>query len=89
MRPHLLQPAGAAYSISRVVLDAGLSHAPPYAPAGGMRRYRQVAPYLQRLGPFPKRPACLALGVRLGLPVLTADREWRKLALSVQVRAVR
>ncbi|MDQ3582536.1 MAG: hypothetical protein M3495_13440 [Pseudomonadota bacterium] len=32
--------------------------------------------------------ACLALGVRLGLPVLTTDREWQKLALSVQVRAV-
>lgn len=33
--------------------------------------------------------ACLALGARLGLPVLTADREWQKLALSVEVRAVR
>ena len=33
--------------------------------------------------------ACFALGVRLGLPVLTIDREWRKLALNVQVRAVR
>ncbi|MGH8567800.1 MAG: hypothetical protein ACREXU_07215 [Gammaproteobacteria bacterium] len=33
--------------------------------------------------------ACLALGVRLGLPVPTADREWQKLALSVEVRAVR
>lgn len=33
--------------------------------------------------------ACLALGVRLGLPVLTADREWRKLALNVEVRVVR
>lgn len=33
--------------------------------------------------------ACLALGLRLGLPVLTTDREWRKLALDVKVRVVR
>jgi len=33
--------------------------------------------------------ACLALEVRLGLPVLTADREWRKLALNVEIRVVR
>lgn len=27
--------------------------------------------------------ACFALGLRLGLPILTTDREWAKLALSV------
>ena len=33
--------------------------------------------------------ACLALGLRLGLPILTTDREWGKLALTVEVRVVR
>jgi len=33
--------------------------------------------------------ACLSLGLRLGLPVLTTDREWRKLILGVEVRVVR
>lgn len=33
--------------------------------------------------------ACLALGRQLGLPVLTADRPWRDLALDVEVRLIR
>ncbi len=33
--------------------------------------------------------ACLALGIRLGLPVLTADRAWKDLRLGVSVRTIR
>ena len=33
--------------------------------------------------------ACLALGKRLGLPVLTADRTWTSLSLGVQVQSIR
>lgn len=33
--------------------------------------------------------ACLALGLRARLPVLTADRTWQRLALGVPVRVIR
>jgi len=33
--------------------------------------------------------ACLALGLKLGFPVLTADREWQNLSLEGVVRLVR
>lgn len=33
--------------------------------------------------------ACLALALRLGLPVMTADRAWRELGLEVEVEAIR
>ena len=32
---------------------------------------------------------CLALGVRLGAPVLTADRAWSSLAIGVQIDLIR
>ena len=32
---------------------------------------------------------CLALGVRLGAPVLTADRAWSSLAVGVQIDLIR
>ncbi|MBX6423471.1 type II toxin-antitoxin system VapC family toxin [Thermosulfurimonas sp. F29] len=33
--------------------------------------------------------ACLALGLRLGLPVITADRSWKNLRLDIEVRVIR
>lgn len=33
--------------------------------------------------------ACLALALRLGLPVMTADRAWEELGLEVEVEAIR
>jgi PIN domain nuclease of toxin-antitoxin system len=33
--------------------------------------------------------ACLALAQREGLPVLTADRAWAKLAVGVEVKVIR
>lgn len=33
--------------------------------------------------------ACLALGMTLGLPVYTADREWLHLQLGCEIRAIR
>ena len=33
--------------------------------------------------------ACLALAAELGVPALTADREWRKVELKIDVRVVR
>lgn len=32
---------------------------------------------------------CLALGIRLGVPVLTADREWTSLQMDVRIEAIR
>lgn len=32
--------------------------------------------------------ACLALAIRLGLPVVTADRAWSKLKLPVEIRTI-
>lgn len=33
--------------------------------------------------------ACLALGIKLGLPVYTADRAWAKLRIGVDIRLIR
>jgi ribonuclease VapC len=33
--------------------------------------------------------ACLALGLRLGLPIVTADRAWEGLGLEVEIRPIR
>jgi ribonuclease VapC len=40
----------------------------------------RLYPEARRLGLSLGDRACLALGVRLGLPVLTADRAWKRLA---------
>jgi len=33
--------------------------------------------------------ACLALALRLGLPVLTGDRDWQRVSVGVDVRMIR
>lgn len=33
--------------------------------------------------------ACLSLGIRLGIPVVTTDRVWQTLGLMVEVRVIR
>ena len=33
--------------------------------------------------------ACLALGLQLGVPVMTTDRRWKELGVGVEVRAIR
>jgi ribonuclease VapC len=33
--------------------------------------------------------ACLALGIALGAPVYTADRQWKKLRLNVRIHVIR
>lgn len=48
-----------------------------------------IYPKTQPLGLSLGDRACLALGLRLGLPVLTADRAWLGIGLGVEVRALR
>ncbi len=49
----------------------------------------QLRPLTRERGLSLGDRACLALGQRLGLPVLTADRAWEGLHLDVEVRVIR
>lgn len=49
----------------------------------------RLRPLTRSLGLALGDRACLALGLRLGLPVLTADRAWARLALGVRVVLLR
>ena len=60
----------------------------PLLPEDGLAIAR-LRPSTKILGLSLGDRACLALGLRLGLPILTTDRECAKLALSVEVRVVR
>lgn len=48
-----------------------------------------LRPTTRRAGLSLGDRACLALGIRLGVPVLTADGAWRSLGLPVEVVVVR
>jgi len=56
----------------------------PAAYSAGMLR-----PATRGLGPSMGDRACLALGVSLSAPVLTADGSWKRLKVGVKVRLVR
>lgn len=49
----------------------------------------RLRPLTRHLGLSLADRACLALGQRLGLPVYTADRRWKKLDIGVDVRLIR
>lgn len=52
-------------------------------------RIAQLRPLTKPLGLSLGDRACLALGLRLGLPILTADSIWASLDLGVRVQAIR
>jgi PIN domain nuclease of toxin-antitoxin system len=48
------------------------------------RAAARLCPAVQRFGLSLADRACLALGLRLGGPVATADRAWRKLDIGIE-----
>jgi PIN domain nuclease of toxin-antitoxin system len=60
----------------------------PLLPEDGLTMAR-LRPSTKALGLSLGDRACLALGLRLGRPILTTDQAWGKLALPVDVRVVR
>jgi ribonuclease VapC len=52
-------------------------------------RAAALRPATRKLGLSLGDRACLALGLALRLPVITADRTWTKLSLEVEIRSVR
>jgi len=69
------------------LLALGLSPEP--FTEGDARTSADLYPQTQPLGLSLGDRACLALGMRLVLPVLTADRAWTTQVLPVEVRLVR
>jgi ribonuclease VapC len=49
----------------------------------------QLRPLTKSIGLSLGDRACIALGKRLGLPVLTADRVWTSLSLNTEIRLIR
>ena len=66
------------YGMDVVPFDEGLA-----------RRAGALRPSTKSLGLSLGDRACLALAQREGLPVLTADRTWAKLAVGVEVKVIR
>jgi ribonuclease VapC len=52
-------------------------------------RIARLRPKTRRAGLSLGDRACLAVGLRLGLPVVTADRTWLEVDVGAEVRAVR
>lgn len=48
-----------------------------------------LRPQTRELGLSLGDRACVALGLQLGIPVLTTDRNWKSLDVGVEVRAIR
>jgi PIN domain nuclease of toxin-antitoxin system len=49
----------------------------------------EIRPRVRPLGLSFGDRACLALGLRLGLPVVTADRAWKGLQLGLEIHVIR
>jgi PIN domain nuclease of toxin-antitoxin system len=49
----------------------------------------RLRPVTRALGLSLGDRACLALGMATGLPVVTADRDWSKLSLGLEIRLIR
>ncbi len=48
-----------------------------------------LRPATRRFGLSLRDRACLALGITLGLPVITSDRNWARVPLDLDVRLIR
>ena len=53
------------------------------------RSAARLSPAVRRFGLSPADRACLALGLRLGGPVVTADRAWGKLDIGIEIILIR
>jgi ribonuclease VapC len=83
-----LADAGMPETAIRAALDAlGLE----VIPFGSQLSFRAglLRPLTRSLGLSLGDRACLALALETGLPVLTAERSWRELELTVEVEVVR
>jgi ribonuclease VapC len=57
--------------------------------AADASRAASLIPKTERLGLSLGDRACLALAMTRGIPAVTADRSWKRLALGVPVRVIR
>jgi ribonuclease VapC len=57
--------------------------------AADASRAASLIPKTERLGLSLGDRACLALAMMRGVPAVTADRSWKRLALGVPVRVIR
>jgi ribonuclease VapC len=49
----------------------------------------ELRPLTRHIGASFADRACLALGLATGLPILSADRDWAKLDLGIDIRLIR
>jgi PIN domain nuclease of toxin-antitoxin system len=57
--------------------------------AADASRAASLIPKTERLGLSLGDRACLALAMTRGIPAVTADRSWKRLALGIPVRVIR
>jgi PIN domain nuclease of toxin-antitoxin system len=88
--------AGVTVDGMRVDLEALGLEIYPFAPEEAEvtgRLWQQTRQYGLSLGVGAASPletrACLSLGLKLGIPVLTTDRAWANLGLTLDVRVIR
>ena len=83
----ILSIGGDLEGLHRTVLTFGIGVVPFDAEAA--RRTAELAAKTARWGLSLADRACIALGLAEGLPVLTADRMWRKLKLGEEIIMIR